>query len=57
MRMLKKLSGLLGVAALAVFTVYWFDLDSILIKKAEPLLRGMSEMKKKMAAQQNAQNG
>lgn len=57
MRILKKMSGALGVAALAVFALYWFDLDSLLIKKAEPMLRGMADMKKKAAAQQNAQNG
>ncbi len=57
MRSIKKLSGLFGVVALTVFTVYWFDLDSVLIKKAEPMLRGMADMKKKVAAQQSAQNG
>jgi len=39
----KGVLTLAGVAGIALFTVYWFDLDDALIKKVEPKLKAKAE--------------
>jgi len=48
--MLKKTTTALGIAGLAIFAIYWFDLDDALIRKSEPMMRKMAAIKK-MSAQ------
>ena len=56
MRLLGKINTVLGVMAIAVVATYWFDLDNLMIKKAEPKLRQLAELKKAMKAQQSGQS-
>lgn len=56
MRLLGKINTVLGVVAVAVVAIYWFDLDNLMIKKAEPKLRQLAELKKAMKAKQSAQS-
>ncbi len=53
----KGVLSLAGVAGIALFTVYWFDLDDALIRKAEPKLKAKAEAyaTQKAAAQAVAQ--
>jgi hypothetical protein len=51
---IKKIStgiaSVIGVVGLAVVTMYWLDLDDAMIKKSEPLLKKMAELKAKQKA-------
>ncbi len=48
--LMKKTTTFMGVAGLALFAIYWFDLDDAMIRKSEPLMRKMAAIKK-MSAQ------
>lgn len=52
----KGVLSLAGVAGIALFTVYWFDLDDALIRKMEPKLKAKAEAyaEKKAAAKASA---
>ena len=53
----KGVLSLAGVAGIALFTVYWFDLDDALIRKVDPKLKAKAEayQAQKAAAQAAAQ--
>jgi hypothetical protein len=53
----KGVLTLAGVAGIALFTIYWFDLDDALIKKVEPKLKAKAEayQAQKAAAEAAAQ--
>lgn len=46
MNAIKKFNNVMGIAFIVVSVIYWLDLDDKMIRKSEPMLRKMAELRK-----------